>query len=151
MITFSQVFFEFVAWGPYALPDDRIRFINTTDSKATKKVTRAAMRKEKVEKTNNERECNTSAVRVFSTDQRISIEQLNVQKETMIERKNERTIIGLSIEMSAITLQVEAAKNRAESRCPEYNASNIMWKKVDYLLEEQERVMLKSSNLILLQ
>ena len=61
----------------------------------------------------------------------------------MIERKNERTIIGLSIEMSAITAQVEAAENRAKSRCPEYNASNIMWKKVDYLLEEQERVMLK--------
>ena len=33
-------FFAFVAWGPFALPDDRIRFINTTDSKATKKVRR---------------------------------------------------------------------------------------------------------------
>ena len=67
-------FFAFVAWGPFALPDDRLRFFNTADSKATKKVTRATMRNDKIVKTNIERNCSTSAIRGFSTNQRISIE-----------------------------------------------------------------------------
>ena len=57
--------------------------------------------------------------------------------------QNERTIIGLSIEISAMTAHVEAAENRAKSRCLEYNETNIFWKKVDYLLEEQDKAMLK--------
>ena len=48
--------------------------------------------------------------------------------------------------MSAISTQVEATENRAKMSCPQYNASNEMWMKVDYLLEEQERVMLKIKN-----
>ena len=64
----------------------------------------------------------------------------------MLDRKNEQTIIGLSIEMNAIAAQVEAAENRATLRYPEYSKSNPMWKKVDYLLEEEDRVMLKIRN-----
>ena len=72
--------FAFVASEPFALPDDCLRFFNTADSKATKKVTRATMRNDKIVKMNTKRNSSTLAVRDFPTDQRISIEQLNVQK-----------------------------------------------------------------------
>jgi len=38
---------------------------------------------------------------------------------------------------------VEAAENRTTSRCPKCNKNNMFWKKVDNLLKEQERIMLK--------
>ena len=86
------------------------------------------MKKNKVE-----RESTTSAVRGFSTDQRISIEQLNIQNESMLNRKNdrmlERVMISLSIEMNVIGAQVEAAENRATLRCPKYNKKICFGKK----------------------
>jgi len=73
-------YFAFVSWGPFALLDNCLLFLNTTDSKASVKVTQATMRKGEMKKNKVERESTTSAVRGFSTDQRISIEQLNIQK-----------------------------------------------------------------------
>ena len=55
----------------------------------------------------------------------------------------ERVMIILSIEINAIGVQVEAEENRATSRCPKYNKNNVLWKKVDNLLKEQERIILK--------
>lgn len=112
MSIFSQGF-AFIAWVPFALHDDCLQFVNTTNKKAIIKVKRSTMMKDKTNKITNKQEYTTSAVRGFSTIQRISIKQLNVQKEIMLDCKNERTIIGLSIEVSAVAAQLEAAENCA--------------------------------------
>ena len=87
-------------------------------------------------------------MRGFSTDQRIDIEKLNVQQRMLNDRRDETTIVALSIEESAIGRQLNVAEKRAEQRCPEYNATNIYWKRVDELIEDQQSVMdrIKSFN-----
>ena len=61
-------YLAFVSWGSFALPDNRFLFLNTTDIKASAKVTQAILRKDKMKKNKVEREYNTSAVRGFSID-----------------------------------------------------------------------------------
>ena len=82
-----------------------------------------------------------SAVRGFSTDQRIDIEKLNVQQRMLKDRRDETTIVALSIEESAIGRQLGVAEKRAEQRCPKYDATNVYWKQVDQLIEDQQSVM----------
>ena len=77
----------------------------------------------------------------FSTDQRIDIESLDVQKEAMQDRKREAALVGLLIEESAIAEHIEGAERRAQSRCLEYDPMNVYWKRVDILLEEQDNIL----------
>ena len=61
----------------------------------------------------------------------------------MVERKNDSVLVGLSIEQCALKDQVEAAERRAASRCREYDPSNLYWRKVDSLLEDQDKLLEK--------
>ena len=58
-----------------------------------------------------------------------------------MEMQNEGKIVGISIELSAIERQVAHTERRVEVRCPEYNLSNVHWKRVDNLLEQQDEVV----------
>ena len=49
--------------------------------------------------------------------------------------------MALSIEESALGHRIESAEKRAESRCKDYDKSNIHWKKVDELLGMQDDVL----------
>ena len=64
------------------------------------------------------------STRGFTTNQRIDIESLSMQKETMIDRENEVAMVALSLEESAMTKLIDAAERRAIFHCPEYNANN---------------------------
>ena len=64
----------------------------------------------------------------------------------MLDRKNEVAMVALSLEESSMSKLVEAAERRALQRCPKYNKSNVLWKKVDELLIEQEELMMKIRN-----
>ena len=82
-----------------------------------------------------------SSVRGFSTDQRIDMEKLHVQQQMLRDKREETSIVALSIEEGAIGRQLRDAERRAEMRCPEYDKDNFYWKSVDKLIEAQFAVM----------
>ena len=51
-----------------------------------------------------------------------------MQQRMLNDRRDDTTIVALSIEESAIGRQLGVAEKRAEQRCPEYDATNIHWK-----------------------
>ncbi len=99
------------------------------------------MRQDKRKQKKFERAHDTESHRGFSTDQRISIESMNINKKRLIHQQNETRLVGLSIQEAAIRSQIESAESRANSRCPKYNKNNVYWKRVDELLEEQDQVI----------
>ena len=44
------------------------------------------------------------------------------------------------MEDSALGRQLESSERRAMARCPEYDATNIYWKRVDLLIDEQDSI-----------
>lgn len=103
--------------------------------------TQAAQRAAKRQKKTDERSNDTTGDRGFSTDQRISIESMNINKKRLEHQQHETRLVGLSIQGSAIRSQIESAEKRAELRCPTYDENNKFWKRVDELLEQQSDVV----------
>ena len=135
-------FFVFVAYGPFVPAEERLDIL-LMDNKHKKKGegTRAELRKRDAKERQLDAKNDTASQRGFSTEQCLEIEALDLQKQTMVERKNDSLLVGLSIEQCALKDQVEAAERRAASRCPEYNPSNLYWRKVDSLLEDQDKLL----------
>jgi hypothetical protein len=79
-------------------------------------------------------------MRGFSTDQRLNIEHVKINRQRLTHQKDETRLVGMSIQEAAIGRQIASAEARATVCCPEYDPSNVYWKKVDDLLEEQTRV-----------
>lgn len=94
----------------------------------------------KVDK-DNERASDTLNVRGYSTDQRISIENMNVSIRRLEHQQKESKLVGLSIQASAIGTQIASAETRAIQRCPEYNPNNMYWKRVDLLIQQETDVV----------
>ena len=111
------------------------------DAPKSKVRSQAQMRQDKRRNKKFERSTDTDSQRGFSTDQRISIESMNINKKRLIHQQNETRLVGLSIQEAAIRSQIESAESRANSRCPKYNKNNVYWKRVDELLEEQDEVI----------
>ena len=137
-------YMAFVLWGPYVEPDKRISLILMDDSKITKglgsrKQKRALDKEEKA----LEAKVTNSNDRGFSKLERIEIDSLNIRKQEMLDRQKESTLVGFSIEESAVSRLIEQAERRAEVRCPTYNSNNLYWQKVDLLLEKQETILTK--------
>ena len=84
-----------------------------------------------------ERASDTMNIRGYSTDQRISIESMNVNIRRLEHQKRETKLVGLSIQESAIGRQITSAENRAKERCPTYNPNNAYWRRVDGLVQQQ--------------
>ena len=76
---------------------------------------------------------------VFFTDQCISIESLNVQKQLQPDRKVEGIIVVLSVEEIAIARQVKATERRATMRCPEYDNDNIFLEQIELSVQASSR------------
>ena len=98
------------------------------------------MKKERQEKKTQERSSSDTAYCGFSTDQRISIESLNINRQRLNHQKQETRLVGLSIHESAIGRQIASAEIRAKERCPKYDARNIYWMRVDALLQKQDDI-----------
>ena len=122
--------------------------INVIDNNQKKKGegTQAALRKKEAKEKADEKQNDSESTRGFTTDQRIDIETLSLQKESMLDRKHEVAMVALSLEESSMTKLVEAAERRALQRCPKYSKTNVYWKKVDGMLIEQEQLMAKIKN-----
>ena len=139
-------FMAFGLWCPF-VKAEKISYLLIIDDahKSTAKI-RREKRKASVRTKDSKQEEYSSAVRGFSTDQRISIEVMNIQKELVQDRRRESMMIVLSIQLSSITSLLNQADIRASNRCPTYDKDNAHWKRVDNLIEEQDRVMNKLLN-----
>eukprot|EP00548_Thalassiothrix_antarctica_P015743 CAMPEP_0194166986 /NCGR_PEP_ID=MMETSP0154-20130528/2433_1 /TAXON_ID=1049557 /ORGANISM="Thalassiothrix antarctica, Strain L6-D1" /LENGTH=427 /DNA_ID=CAMNT_0038877803 /DNA_START=367 /DNA_END=1647 /DNA_ORIENTATION=- len=140
-------YFAFIAWGPFAPINERLEILLTIDDKKVEKSTNATRKVKERKKKDSERAHDSSTERGFSTDQRINIEQLRVQKMSCIDRKNEAVMFNLAIEESALARQVEVSETRAQLRCPEYDDNNLFWKKANAIIKKHEQVMDRISNL----
>ena len=135
-------FIAFILYGPFVAYDKQLKLLLIDDSKVKKgEGNRKKQRKDKSDSKSIDGVHDQSSVRGFSTDQRIDIERLNVQQQVLQDRRDETSIVALSIEESAIGRQLRDAERRAEQRCPVYDANSSFWEKVDVLLEEQQSVM----------
>ena len=135
-------FFAFILHGPFVPKDDQLNlFLINDKSKKKGDGARATARNEDQKRKLYESHHDNTAIRGFTTEQRIDIENLNVQRQIMMDRQNESKIVGLSIESGAIEKQIAHAERRAEVRCPEYDQSNLHWKRVDELLKKQDEVV----------
>jgi hypothetical protein len=120
---------------------------NEDDAPKSQVRSQAQMRQDKCKQKKFERSNDTQSHLGFYTDQRISIESMNINKKRLIHQQNETWLIGLSIQEVAIRSQIESAESRANSRCPKYNKNNVYWETVDELLEEQDQVLKLSKNI----
>ena len=140
-------FFIFMLWGPFAAPENRLSITLISDN-GKKGVSRKEQRSKDKEAKMIDLVNDTKNVRGFTTDQRIQIESLNLQKQDIVDRKKERSLVSCIAEESALGRQIESAERRAASRCPTYDANNVYWKRVDDLLMRQDKVINKIGNFI---
>ena len=68
-----------------------------------------------------------NANRGFSTDKKISIEGLFVQKQIQKQQQVESSMVALIVHERAISRQIESAERRTEQRCKNYNPTNVQW------------------------
>ena len=128
-------FMCFVLYVPFADKNNRLPIFDINDaSRGVASITKK--RKEGLITKCNDC-CNDSTNdRGFTTDQRISIEVLRVQKMSHVHNDNESNMILLIGHEAAISKQIEAAENRATICCKEYDKDNCYWKRVDDLFVE---------------
>ena len=88
-----------------------------------------------------ERDTDTSSVRGFSTDQRINILSMNINKRRLEHENNETLLVGLSIQEAALGRQLESAEARAQSRCAKYKSTNPYWSIVDELVLKHDELV----------
>lgn len=74
-------YFAFTAWGPFVPINERLKILMSADEKKVMNTISATLKQSEHNKKDDERSHDSSAVRGFSTDQKINIEQLNVQKK----------------------------------------------------------------------
>lgn len=137
-------FFVFFVYGPFVPASDRLDIL-LIDNKDRKKGegTRAQLRNKGAKAKALESKHSTVSQRGLLTDQRIDVKALDVQKEAIRERKHEAALVGMFIHESALSKQIEAVERRAASRCNDFDPENIYWKKVDILLQDQDKLLLK--------
>jgi hypothetical protein len=80
--------------------------------------TQAQKRKDRREKRNLERMKGTSTVWGSSTDQQITIELINLNKQTLRHLQDKTQIMAFGLQESAIRVQLLQAQSMAECQCP---------------------------------
>lgn len=118
-----------------------IFLIRIDDAPRSSVKTQAEKRKQRREQKALERKNDKSAVRGFSTDQRITIESINVNKRTLQHLRTESQMVALGLQETAIRGQLTHAQSMAERQCPKYNKSNMFWKRADQLQERHQETI----------
>jgi hypothetical protein len=116
-------------------------YVHKDDAPKKIVLTQAMRRKQRRAAKKEERSSDIVNVRGYSTDQRISIENMNVNICRLEHQKKEVKMVGLSIQEAAIGRQITSAENRAVLRCPEYDPTNMYWRQVDLLVQQQSEVV----------
>jgi hypothetical protein len=66
---------------------------------------------------------------------------MNIIKKRLEHPKNQTLLVGLSIQESAVSRQVESAKARATTHCHKYDKNNLYWKIVDELIVKHDELV----------
>ena len=90
-----------------------------------------------------------TAERGYSTDQKIQLKMIDLTTKQTNDRGRESILMGLCIQESALTKQIDRAERMADRRAPDDmdDLSNKWWKKVDDLIKEQEKVIDKIADI----
>jgi len=141
-------YMAFRLWGPFASPEDRLTIFENADApKNAGAIGRAAKQKIDLEIKEHDRSSDQQSNHGFSTDQRIIIEGLLVQKKIQKQQEIESSMVALIAYDRSIARQIESAERRAGLRCNPYDRNNIHWKAVDELIEKQTAITEKMGNL----
>lgn len=104
-------YMAFRQWGPFAAPEDRLLLFESKDApKNAAALSRAAKRKLDLEVKDVERATDDSSKRGFSTDQRISIEGLYLQRKMQKQQELDSSMVALIAHDASIGRQIEAAE-----------------------------------------
>ena len=136
-------FFAFLFWGPFAAGNERLLLFEVEDAKTDSLLGRKHKRTKELGERGKKRNVIATNERGFTTDQRISMESLFMQKKAQKQLEREATMVGLIAHENAISRQVEAAERRAAIRCKVYKKGNVHWDVVDKLLKVQESAIEK--------
>jgi hypothetical protein len=96
----------------------------------------AQKRKDRREKRNLKRMKDTLVVQGFSTDQQITIELINVNKQTLKHLQDETQMVAFGLQESAIRAQLLQAQSMVECQCPKYDENKMFWQRVDALQKQ---------------
>ena len=135
-------FMAYVLWGPFANESDKLPLLLLDDADKKTVMPRAQRRKATLKQKAIERDNSTTEVRGFSTDQRINIQALNINKNRLDHQKNQTYLVGLSIQESAMSRQVQQCEIRAANRCPVYDSKNKHWKVADDLIAKHNELVI---------
>lgn len=135
---FFPGFFAFVVFGPFADPNDRLACFEIEDLQ--KAASRAAKRKAELIEKEKDRANDDHNKRGFTTDQKINMEALTLQRLAHEQTTKESNLVALIAHESAIGRQIKASERRAFVRCKEYDASNMFWKQCDDLINKQVEI-----------
>lgn len=138
---FFPGFIAFVAWGPFADKESRLRTVLLKGLSKKDVKSRATMRKEKTQMKNKMRDDDSANKRGLTTDQLISLESVKVQKDNLLTKRQEVTLASYAMRNSILDTQIGRYERMAERKCPDYDATDPSWKKVDDLLEEQAEIL----------
>ena len=117
-------------WGPFADPSDRLTFMVTGNCHKSKKQSRAAMRKQEMDKKQNERHNDEANIRGYSNDQIIELKMLDLNRKREATLEREVMVTGLAVEEEVLSKQLDCAERMASCQCPEYDPDNRWWEKL---------------------
>ena len=129
-------FISFIIYGPFTDNNNILPIFEINDvSRGVASITRN--QKEDLINKCNDRRNDSANDRGYTTDQRISIDLLRIQKMYHVQNANESNMIALIGHEAAISKQIETVERRTAIRFKEYNEDNVYWKQVENLLAEQ--------------
>ena len=142
---FFPSWISFVQYGPFVSKDKRLPLLEITD--ASKKVVKSRTEKRKAEKLEKDlkRVNDSSSDRGFNTDQKIQLEIIDLTCQQTNDRSRESIIMGLCVQEAALTKQIDRAERMAERLAPNDidNINNKWWSKVNFLINEQEKIIIQ--------
>ena len=94
-----------------------------------------------------ERSADTANERGLTTDQLISLQNVQVQRDRLNTHKDEVAIASLMMQNTIIKDQITPYERRAERMCPKYNEANVHWKRVEDLYSQQQGLLSALGNL----
>ena len=114
---FFNSFFALCLWGPFADENKQLPILSVDNAKSAHAKTQAQSRAAKRLKKMDERANDTTEIRGFTTDQRVSMESISINRKRLEHRQKETLLVALIIKESVIRTQIEAVERRAEHRC----------------------------------
>ena len=138
----------FVVWGPFADNGKRLRTVLINGLQQNEVKSRAEMRKMKKKEKVNERTADTVNKCGLTTDQMISLQAVQVQRDKLKTQKYEVEIANLMMmQNTIINDQITQYERQAERMCPTNNEANVHWKRVDNLYSQQQELLTSVDNL----